>query len=59
MTLEEYYKSQIPDYYDTMYLEGYTPEQILTASKKRIFNSMEQDEEENYEIVINTGDKKK
>lgn len=42
-----------------MYLEGYTPEQILTASRKRIFNSMEQDEEENYEIVINTGDKKK
>lgn len=59
MTLEEYYTSQIPDYYDTMYLEGYTPEQILTASRKRIFNSMEQDEEENYEIVINTGDKKK
>ena len=31
MTLSDYWNSQLPDYYDTMYLDGYTPQQILQA----------------------------
>lgn len=29
MTLSEYMNRQVPDYYDWMYLDGYTPYQIL------------------------------
>lgn len=36
MTLAEQLDRQIPEYYDTMYLDGYTPEQILQASRKKI-----------------------
>ena len=31
MTLSDYWNSQLPDYYDTMYLDGYTPQQIIQA----------------------------
>ena len=34
MTLSEYYDRKIPDYYDTMYLDGYTPEQILYSAHR-------------------------
>ena len=34
MTLMDYYDSQIPDYYDGMYLDGYTPEQILYSLRR-------------------------
>lgn len=30
----ERYDKQIPDYYLTMYLDGYTPEQILHAARR-------------------------
>lgn len=30
----EWYDKQIPDYYLTMYLDGYTPEQILHAARR-------------------------
>jgi len=30
--------NQIPDYYPTMYLDGYTPEQILNAAHKQMYN---------------------
>lgn len=36
MTLFEYYDRKIPDYYDTMYLDGYTPEQIRYAAHRKI-----------------------
>lgn len=36
MTLYEYYDRQIPDYYDGMYLDGYTPEQILHAARRKM-----------------------
>lgn len=28
MLIDEYYKN-LPEYYDTMYMDGYTPEQIM------------------------------
>ena len=36
MTLFDYYDSKIPDYYDTMYLDGYTPEQIRYAAHRKM-----------------------
>jgi hypothetical protein len=34
MTLSEYYHRNVPEYYDWMYLDGYTPEQIMYAKRK-------------------------
>ena len=36
MTLFEYYDRKIPDYYPTMYLDGYSPEQIIRAAHRKI-----------------------
>lgn len=33
MLINEYHKN-LPDYYDTMYLDGYTPEQIMEAHRR-------------------------
>lgn len=38
MTIEEYYNRKIPEYYPTMYLDGYTPQQILIAVHKSMLN---------------------
>jgi len=32
----EEYDKKTPDYYPTMYMDGYTPEQILHAAKRGI-----------------------
>jgi hypothetical protein len=34
MTLSELYHRDVPEYYDWMYLDGYTPEQIMYAKRK-------------------------
>ena len=36
MSLAEYYDRQIPDYYDTMYMDGFTPDQILHAAHRKM-----------------------
>ena len=38
MTLSEYMNRQVPDYYDWMYLDGYTPEQIMYAKSRQMYN---------------------
>ena len=38
MTLSDYMNRQVPEYYDWMYLDGYTPEQILQAKHKQMVN---------------------
>ena len=35
-SLLEQHNRRIPDYYPTMYMDGYTPEQILHAAKRGI-----------------------
>lgn len=37
MTLSEFYNRQIPGYYPAMYLDGYTPAQILQAAKRDMY----------------------
>ena len=41
MTLYEYLDSKIPDYYPTMYRDGYSPEQILHAARRKILQEYE------------------
>ena len=41
MTLSEYYDRQIPDYYDSMYLDGFTPDQILHAAHRKMVREYE------------------
>ena len=36
MSLADYYNRNIPEYYDTMYQDGYTPDQIMTAFRKKM-----------------------
>ena len=36
MSLMDYYFRDIPEYYDTMYMDGYTPEQIMHAAHKKM-----------------------
>ena len=36
MTLLENFHKDVPEYYDTMYMDGYTPEQIMYAAHKKM-----------------------
>lgn len=36
MTLENYRSREIPEYYDWMYLDGFTPDEILYALHKKM-----------------------
>ena len=52
MTLAEYNSRKIPPYYDTMYLDGYTPQEIYQAHKKRMIDELiEKEENPTVEIV--------
>ena len=44
MSLMDYYNRQIPEYYDTMYMDGYTPEQIMHAAHKKMQRMYEERE---------------
>ena len=41
MTLYEYMDSKIPDYYPLMHRDGYSPEQILHAARRKILREYE------------------
>lgn len=51
MNYIDYLNRKIPDYYDTMYLDGYTPEQILMAHRKMMIETLLENEEETEEIL--------
>ena len=36
MSLMDHYFRNVPEYYDTMYMDGYTPEQIMHAAHKKM-----------------------
>ena len=42
MTVIDYHNRRIPEYYDTMYMDGYTPEQIMTAFRKKLAREREE-----------------
>lgn len=47
----EEYDKKIPDYYPTMYMDGYTPEQIIHAAKRGI---MQRYRELRVELAVKT-----
>lgn len=46
MTLFEKYDRNLPEYYGAMYLDGYTPEQILHAARKELIQTHKERQEE-------------
>lgn len=46
MNYLDFMNRDVPDYYDTMYMDGYTPEQILMAHRKMTREMLLEDEEE-------------
>ena len=53
MTFKGYYTDELPSYYSTMYLDGYTPAQILYARHQSMYEELVQDADtEDYEIHI-------
>lgn len=42
MTLLSDYHKNVPEYYDTMYMDGYSPEQIMYAARKKIMREYEE-----------------
>ena len=44
MTLYEKMNRDVPEYYPTMYLDGYTPEEILRARRKSMLKKQKEDE---------------
>ena len=45
MTLENYRFREIPEYYDWMYLDGFTPDEILYALHKKMDRQQTEQEE--------------
>jgi hypothetical protein len=45
MTLENYRSREIPEYYDWMYLDGFTPDEILYALHKKMNRQQAEQEE--------------
>ena len=35
--LSNYYENDVPEYYSTMWIDGYSPEQILMAQRKSMY----------------------
>lgn len=54
MTIGDYNRKRIPEYYRTMYLNAYTPDEIMIAQHKkmnRIFQERTQQQEETKVII--------
>lgn len=60
MTLMDYASKDLPEnYYSTMYMDGYTPEEILmTAHRSFIYEAEEYQEEDSFENVQITSEVK-
>ena len=45
MTPAEYNNRKIPPYYRTMYLDGYTPQEIYQSHRKRMLDKVNEEKE--------------
>ena len=54
MTILEQMKRHIPDPYPSMYLDGYTPYEILQATSRKMYNDHLARKEEADNIIIPT-----
>lgn len=50
--LQDLIYKNVPEYYHWMYLDGYTPEQIFYANRKRMLKNLQKDDEESVNIRI-------
>ncbi len=50
---------KFPEYYPEMYLDGYTPEEILNALHKKMIEQHTEDDDDSTEIIITTKEKTK
>ena len=41
-SLLEQHNRRIPDYYPTMYMDGFTPEQIMYAAKRQMYRQIQE-----------------
>ena len=41
-SLLEQHNRRIPDYYPTMYLDGFTPEEIMYAAKRKMYREAQE-----------------
>ena len=41
-SLLEQHNRRIPDYYPTMYMDGFTPEEIMYAAKRQMYRQIEE-----------------
>ena len=51
MLQDEFYRN-VPEYYPWMYLDGFTPDQILYAKRKQMRKSSEKENDESINIRI-------
>ncbi len=58
MNLYEKSNLQIPEYYDTMFLDSFTPEEILMAKRKQMNEAFYNDEDDEITITFEGGPKK-
>ena len=55
MSLIDKYFRNVPEYYDTMYADGFTPEQILYAKRRQMDRAFhDNDNDDDDEITITT-----
>ena len=59
MSIYDDYISSIPEYRKTLYLEGFSPYQILQAAHQRIIDAADDDDDDGYQIIITSEVKKK
>ena len=60
MSIFDYQMRKVPDYYPTMYLDGFKPEEIMFALKRKMFQEQEDRQPEPpTEIHITVENKKK
>lgn len=53
MTLADAYFKHVPDYYPSMHIDGYNPEEIYYAIRKKMLKQKEAREEEQEDILPN------
>ena len=42
MSLLEQHNRRIPDYYPTMYMDGFSPEEIMYAAKRQMYRQVQE-----------------
>ena len=52
MNIEDYYYRKVPEYYHYMYLDGYTPDEIMYAARKKMNREFEEQKRRQQEELM-------